>query len=92
MEFTFETVVDDVKTSVVKKDTCQLSGELTVDGTDIKVGVTFTADDADVFDKMFDGVGRIVTFAVVENAQKALGSYGADGVYGADEVEEVYPS
>ena len=80
MEFTFETVVDDVKTSVVKKDTCQLSGELTFDGTDMKVGVTFTADDADVFDKMFDGVGRTVTFAVVENAQKSLGSYDADEV------------
>jgi len=75
MEFTFETVVDDVKTSVVKRDTCQLSGELTLGGTDMKVGVTFTADDADVFDRMFDGVGRTVTFAVVENAQKALGSY-----------------
>jgi len=80
MEFTFETVVDDVKTSVVKKDTCQLSGELTLGGTDMKVGVTFTADDADVFDRMFDGVGRIVTFAVIENSQKSLDSYDADEV------------
>jgi len=80
MEFTFETVVDDVKTSVVKKDTCQLSGELTVDGTDMKVGVTFTADDADVFDRMFDGVGRTVTFAVVENVQKSLDSYDPEEV------------
>jgi len=46
----------------------------------MKVGVTFTADDADVFDRMFDGVGRIVTFAVIENSQKSLDSYDADEV------------
>jgi len=68
----FEVVVDDVKTSVVKDDTCPLSGEFTFNGVDVKVKMVFTADASDVFEEMFDGVGRNVTFAVVDNAQQKL--------------------
>ena len=68
----FETIVGDVKTSRVKDDTCLLSGEFNYNGTDVKVKMTFTADDSDVFDEMFEGVGRVVTYRVVDNAQQTL--------------------
>jgi len=69
---TIEMNVDDIKTSRVKDDTCPLSGEFNYQGTDVKVKMTFTADAQDVFDDLFGGVGRIVTFAVVDNKQQTL--------------------
>jgi len=68
----FEMVVDDVKTSRVKDDTCPLSGEFTFNGVDVKVKMVFTADASDIFDDMFEGVGKTVTFTVVDNAQQRL--------------------
>ena len=69
----FEAVVDDVKTSRVKDDVCFVSGEFTHGGVDVKVKMTFTADAEDVFDDMFGGVGKTITFQVVDNAQTTLG-------------------
>jgi len=79
MKFTFEMTVDDVKTpvvdvktSVVKKDTCPMSGKFTFDDTDVEAKMTFTAAFSKVFSDMFGDVGDIVTFAVVENATKDI--------------------
>lgn len=68
----FEMKVDDVKTSRVKDDTCPLSGEFVYEGVKVKVAMVFTSD-ALTFDEMFGGVGKTVTFAVVDNAQQKLG-------------------
>ena len=80
MEFKFEMTVDDVKTSVVKNDHCPLVGDFTFDGVDVGVKMTFTAAFSKVFSDMFGDVGNTVTFAVIENDQKSLVSYGADEV------------
>ena len=68
----FESKVDDVKTSRVKDDVCLVSGEFTHNGVDVKVKMTFTADAEDVFDDMFGGVGKTVSFKVVDNSQMTL--------------------
>jgi hypothetical protein len=71
-KFEFEVSVDDIKTSRVKDDTCPISGEFNYQGTEVKVTMLFKADAQDVFDDMFGGVGKTVTFAVVDNKQQTL--------------------
>ncbi len=68
----FEMTVDDVKTSRIKDDTCPLSGEFVHNGTEVKVKMVFSADAQDIFDEMFGGVCRTVTFVVKDNAQQEL--------------------
>ena len=70
--FEFEAEVDDVRTSRVKNDKCPISGKFNYQGTDVKFTMMFEADAQDVFDDMFGGVGKTVTFAVVDNAQQTL--------------------
>jgi len=69
---TFETEVKDIKTSEVKDDTCPMDGELVYNGKEVKFSITASSANRVVLEELFGGVGRTVTFQIVENAQKTL--------------------
>ena len=69
---TFETEVKDIKTSEVKDDTCLMDGELEYNGREVRFKIVASSNGRDVLEELFGGVGRTVTFEIVENAQKTL--------------------
>jgi hypothetical protein len=69
---TFEMEVKDIKTSEVKEDTCPMEGDLEYNGREVKFKIVASSDNRSVLEELFGGVGRTVTFKIVENAQKTL--------------------
>jgi len=68
----FETEVKDIKTSMVKDDTCPMDGVLDYHGREVKMKVIASSENRDVLEELFDHVGATVTFQIVGNAQQTL--------------------
>lgn len=82
----FEMSVKDIKTSVVKQDTCPMEGTLLHNGKDVKITMVASSDEEDVLYDLFVGVGAIITFKIVPNAQTAL--FGEEENFEATEDDE----
>lgn len=68
----FETEVKDIKTSEVKDDTCPMEGDLEYNGREVRFKIVASSNSRSVLEELFGGVGKTVTFQIVDNAQKTL--------------------